>query len=74
MSEVEVDRLAMSLASAIYLDLIEAPMTEHKRHEAMFWAYEWAKENRESFDYNGVESHKYPSLASVRAALIERDS
>lgn len=73
MSEVKVDGVAMSMASLIYLDLIEQPMPEHKRHEAMFWVYEWARENRESFDLNGVTAHKYPSLDRIRAALAERN-
>lgn len=74
MSEVKVDRGAMSLASAAYLDTLTQDMPEYKRHEIMIWAYEWTKVNQESWQSGDVTATQLPSLNSLRAALAERDS
>lgn len=74
MNKVHVDRGAMSLASAAYLDTLTQDMPEHKRHEIMIWAYEWTKTNQKSWPSGDVTVTQLPSLNELRQALAERDS
>lgn len=73
MSKVQVDRGAMSLASAAYLDTLTQQMPEYKRHEIMIWAYEWTKANQKSWQSGDVTATELPSLNDLRQALLERD-
>lgn len=73
-SKVQVDRGAMSLASAAYLDTLTQDMPEYKRHEIMIWAYEWTKVNQETWQSGDMNVTQLPSLDDLRQALAERDS
>lgn len=70
---VQVDRGAMMMASAAYLDTLMEEMPEYKRHEIMFWSYEWAKINKKQFKVGDEHEDMYPSLNDLRQALRERE-
>lgn len=66
-NKIEVDAAAANLAGFAWM---ETEGTNHKRHDAMLWAYEWAKANSKPWGDTGMT--EYPSLNDLRKAMAER--
>lgn len=64
---IEVDEAAANLARHAWM---ETKGLGWQRHDAMLWAYEWAKANREPF--RDTDLFAYPSLSDLRKAMAER--